>query len=420
MNRNNSAINIIKNNSRGGFTIPCNELYPFQWNWDSAFSALGIYTYNKERALMEIDMLFKGQWDNGMIPHIIFHKEDDNYYPGPKVWESKTLPETSCITQPPVITTVIWFLILLGLNDNTKINEYYEKLLKYHKWFVSQRDPYNLGLISIFHPWESGRDNSPDWDDALENIKLNNDLNINRKDNRFIDESERPNDNDYNKYMQIVFKCKELNWNCDKIYDEGLFNMCDPGVQFIFIRACKDLYKIAGYLNKHDDLLLIEEWIKTYTNGCNLLWNREINCYTSLNIKNFKHSKEITSGSMLFSYANIEEDYKKEEMIKHSKRILRKVNYSFPSNDPDNKNFNNKKYWRGPIWCIMNFMLYLGFIQIHEYEISKNIKNNTIELINKNGFYEYYNPETGDGCGGTEFSWTASIYLIFSIDIFSN
>ena len=123
---------------------------------------------------------------------------------------------------------------------------------------------------------------------------------------------------------------------------------------------------------------------------------------------------------MLFSYANIGEDYKKEEMIKHSKRILKKVNYSFPSNDPDNKKFNNKKYWRGPIWCIMNFMLYLGFIQIYESEISKNIKNNTIELINKNGFYEYCNPETGDGCGGCDFSWTASIYLIFSIDIFSN
>ena len=67
------AQHIIKSNSRGGFTIPCNTLYPFQWNWDSAFCALGIYTYNKERALREIDSLFNGQWENGMIPQIIFH-----------------------------------------------------------------------------------------------------------------------------------------------------------------------------------------------------------------------------------------------------------------------------------------------------------------------------------------------------------
>ena len=64
----NKAKNIIKNNSRGNFTIPCDTLYPFQWNWDSAFCALGIYTYNKDRALQEINSLFNGQWENGMIP----------------------------------------------------------------------------------------------------------------------------------------------------------------------------------------------------------------------------------------------------------------------------------------------------------------------------------------------------------------
>ena len=64
------AISIIKSNSRGNFTIPCDTLYPFQWNWDSAFSALGIYSYDEERAISEIDMLFTGQWENGMIPHI--------------------------------------------------------------------------------------------------------------------------------------------------------------------------------------------------------------------------------------------------------------------------------------------------------------------------------------------------------------
>ena len=121
------AVDIIKNNSRGDFTIPCNNLYPFQWNWDSAFCALGIYTYDKKRAIREIDMLLKGQWENGMIPQIIFHKESDKYYPGPDIWESETNPKTSCITQPPIITTVLWYLIIMGFNNNTKINNYYKK-----------------------------------------------------------------------------------------------------------------------------------------------------------------------------------------------------------------------------------------------------------------------------------------------------
>ena len=116
------AQTIIRNNSRGNFTIPCSKLYPFQWNWDSAFTALGIFSYDQNRAIKEIDMLIEGQWDNGMIPQIIFHTPSDTYFPGADVWNSKTNPKTSCITQPPVITTVVWYMILLGYNNKDKLN----------------------------------------------------------------------------------------------------------------------------------------------------------------------------------------------------------------------------------------------------------------------------------------------------------
>ena len=32
------------------------------------------------------ETLFSGQWDNGMVPHILFHKVDPSYFPGPDVW----------------------------------------------------------------------------------------------------------------------------------------------------------------------------------------------------------------------------------------------------------------------------------------------------------------------------------------------
>ena len=69
------AVEIITKNDRGGYTVPTSKLYPHQWNWDSAFTALGISTYNKIRAWQELILLIKAQWKNGMIPHIIFHEE---------------------------------------------------------------------------------------------------------------------------------------------------------------------------------------------------------------------------------------------------------------------------------------------------------------------------------------------------------
>ena len=44
------AIKVIKMNDRGGYTVPTNRLYPYQWNWDSVFTALGIWHFNKWRA----------------------------------------------------------------------------------------------------------------------------------------------------------------------------------------------------------------------------------------------------------------------------------------------------------------------------------------------------------------------------------
>ena len=98
---------ILRRNDRGGYTVPTLGLYPFQWNWDSAFVALGFATFDRDRAWQEIETLVSGQWDDGMIPHIIFHQADDGYFPGPEIWATGKTPSTSGITQPPVLASVV-------------------------------------------------------------------------------------------------------------------------------------------------------------------------------------------------------------------------------------------------------------------------------------------------------------------------
>ncbi|MHC2301071.1 hypothetical protein ACVJBD_005337 [Rhizobium mongolense] len=41
---------ILAANDRGGYTVPTDRLYPFQWNWDSAFVAMGFAAYDIDRA----------------------------------------------------------------------------------------------------------------------------------------------------------------------------------------------------------------------------------------------------------------------------------------------------------------------------------------------------------------------------------
>ena len=50
-------------------------------------------------------------------------------------------------------------------------------------------------------------------------------------------------------------------------------------------------------------------------------------------------------------------------------------------------------------------------------ESAKKIKNDSIELISKHGFYEYFDPRKNraglkkTGYGGDNFSWTAALYI---------
>lgn len=85
--------------------------------------------------------------------------------------------------------------------------------------------------------------------------------------------------------------------------------------------------------------------------------------------------------------------------------------YYFPSWNKQSKLFNPVKYWRGPVWAIMNLLISIGLYNDNQL-ISQKILDNTKELIQNKGFYEYFNPENGDGCGGKNFTWTASVYII--------
>jgi len=45
---------ILRANDRGGYTVPTAGLYPYQWNWDAAFVAMGWITFDEPRAWREL------------------------------------------------------------------------------------------------------------------------------------------------------------------------------------------------------------------------------------------------------------------------------------------------------------------------------------------------------------------------------
>eukprot|EP01042_Synura_sphagnicola_P010608 gene10608-13604_t len=165
------ARDILRRNDRGGYTVPTDALYPFQWNWngytvpthglcpfqwnwDSAFVALGFAEIDRNRAWLEIETLIGAQWDDGMIPHIVFHADDDGYFPGADVWATGKTPPTSGITQPPVLASAAHMLHARCTDRalaDAQMAAIYPKLLLNHRWWQTARDPHRTGLVAILH-----------------------------------------------------------------------------------------------------------------------------------------------------------------------------------------------------------------------------------------------------------------------------
>lgn len=407
------AIGILKANDRGGYTVPTARLYPFQWNWDSAFAALGFAAFDRDRAWGELDKLFQGQWADGMVPHIIFWSPSTDYFPGPDVWASGTEPPTSGISQPPVAASIVAELVSTGDDsDLERASRLYPKLLASHRWFHTHRDPENRGVIAVVHPWESGRDNCPDWDPAMDTIAVAPDLETyQRRDTEHIGADQRPSTAQYDRYLTILTFGRNQGWDQQEIIRAGPFLVGDPGIHFILLRADRDLLGLAKRFGSGDDEREIGGWIARAEQAADGLWNEEAGGFTARDLRSGVFSSGLASVSPLSLYAGAGSPGQRERIANETRRIIERVRFALPSWDPDHPAFEQRRYWRGPVWLIMNYMIARGFREAGSPDVADRIADDALRLVRQSGFFEYYCPMTGEGLGGGDFTWTAAVWL---------
>lgn len=398
---------IMRGNDQGRYTMPTEGLYPYQWNWDSAFAAFGFATFDLDRAWVELETLFTGQWENGMVPHIIFHEASDGYFPGPDVWGTNQSPPTSGISQPPVAAT--FARAIFERNPDTgksRFGALFPKVMAWHRWFFECRN--ENGVIVVNHPWESGRDNAPDWDEAMGNIDTSEIGTYTRNDTSHVDPHMRPSQLDYDRFMAIVYADRACGWNEAEMAKSGPFRVADPGMTFVLLRASRDLLFLAQQLG--EETAEIQNWIYTLENGVQQLWNPEIRAYDALNIRTGNFSGSISSVSFLCWYAGIED----KTVLTEFDRIAAAVNCSFPSHDPHSDKFEPLRYWRGPVWGIINTLIGMGLAEMGHHKQAEKLRSDTASLIAQSGFAEYFDPNDGSPAGGKDFTWTAAIWLAWA------
>ncbi len=424
------AKQVLDENDEGNYTVPSRKLYPHQWLWDSCFIAIGISNYDLDRAQTEILSLLRGQWFNGMLPHIIFNSHE-SFRNDSDAWRSKSNPNspdrvhTSGITQPPMLAEAI---VQIGQKmTNEERRSWYRKvlhpLINYHNWLYADRDPHGEGLVLLIHPWECGMDNSPPWMAELhdhqmptwirvtDKTKLTRIIEFFRRDTKNVPVEERPTTEEILGLYSVLRRLRRKSYNIDKILPHGMFAIEDLAFNCMFIRANQHLVDIAKFL--HFDLpdKLVENMAKTEL-ALEQLWDPATNQYYSRNFITHEPIKEPSIATMMPLYSGIIKKDRSKILIKmlENKHLYGPM-YPVPTAPINSPWFIDKNYWQGATWVNTNWLIIDGLTRLGFDTHAEALREATIELVGKSNMDEYFSPLTGDPAGIDNFSWTAALTI---------
>lgn len=416
---------VLAANWIGASTKPSPRLYPHQWSWDSAFIAIGYAHYDQQRAGQELRSLFAAQWSNGLLPHIVFNPAASAYFPGPEAWQTSVSthapqqPRTTGIVQPPVHATAALHIFRYASDQERArafLIELFPRLRDWHAYLYRERDPHNERLVYIEHPWESGQDNSPLWDAALECITIADEQlpAYQRVDTTIVDASNRPSKTEYDRYMFLVQQLIERGYDDSRIRADYPFLIQDVLFNTLLCQANRELAEIARIVG--EPFQIFERWAEQTASAINAkLWDEQHGTYINFDlVANAPVDVHVAAGFTPL-FAGIPDQDRAERLYSYlnspSFCPLGGAIYPVACYDRQAPGYSPNHYWRGPVWINVDWLLYHGLRRYGFTEYAGWMRQQIVELVRLHEFFEHFSPETGEGHGTSDFSWTAALLL---------
>jgi len=414
-----TAAAVLVANRRAHATVPAPGLYPYQWCWDTGPIALGWAALGEwDQAWAELRSLLSAQWPTGFVPHIVFWEPDDGYFPGPAVWGTgggappPPAPQTTGITQPPLPVSAAAALFAADpdrLRARRELGALLPSLSAWVEWLCrARRGPH--GAVVAVHPWETGMDNSPAWDEPLAETPLATNDVLERRDTSTVSAAQRPTSVEYQHYLGIVGVLRSHGWDTEHQAEVSPFAVEDPGFTAIAVRAADDLVEVARALDdteRADRLVARAEQLRA---GLEALWDEELQTYRAYDVRAGRPVGPATAGGLAGLWAGCRPD-RAAVLAARARAWAQPPGVGVTTSDPGADGFDPVRYWRGPVWVLVNWLVAEGARRSGDPGLAEHLRATTRALVADAGFSEYYDPRDGTGIGGSGFSWSAALTL---------
>ena len=333
---------------------PSKVHYVGVWQWDAYFFALAYRHMEMNLAKDQLRIVLDHQRSDGMIPDAV-HDEG--------TVTRLTFPVEADVTKPPLVAWAAWKLYEID-HDVEFLHEVYEPIVRWNNWWFEKNDVDGNGLCEYLHPYSSGLDDSPLWDEGVpvESPDLNTYLCLQQEAlSKIAFAIGEANDGAQWAQLADAQAARMLRWMWDE--DAGLFWATRPTVQArVNVRTPFNLFPlITGRLPEHVTRRLVAH---------------------------------LTDESEFWS------------------------RYPLPTVALNDPKYDPLTMWRGPTWVNVNYLLIEGLQRTGYLDLARELRRRTLDLIGlHDDIYEYYQPQTGEvpPKAASIFGWSSAVFIDLAI-----
>jgi hypothetical protein len=331
---------------------PSKMYYVGVWQWDAYFHALAYRHIDMRLAHDQLRLQLDHQTPEGMIPDAVHDEGTVTHL---------TFPVEADVTKPPLIAWTAWKLHQ-HQPDLEFLNEIYEPVVRSNRWWFEKNDVDGNGLCEYRHPFSSGLDDSPLWDEGMP--------------------VESP---DLNTYLFLQ--------------QEALANIAGA------IGEGQDARLWAGRSTDLLDRLLAYSWDP----AAGLFWAR----------RNGQPVRVRTPFSLFpLITGRLTEDIN-ARLVAHLKDPRQFwTRYPVPTVALNDPKYDPAQMWRGPTWVNVNYLLIEGLTRTGYTGLAQELRKRTLELMTqRDDIYEYYNCDTGENPpkAAPIFGWSSALFIDLAI-----